>query len=98
MGVDIAANSILSNKKYVVKDKNGQLDQDDLIELYQNLINDFSLVYLEDPFAEDDWEGWKKAFAAFASKTLISTFSGCPYLSSETEIAWSSMTTLSCDK
>lgn len=72
MGVDIAANSILSNKKYVVKDKNGQLDQDDLIELYQNLINDFSLVYLEDPFAEDDWEGWKKAFAAFASKTLIS--------------------------
>ena len=72
MGVDIAANAILSNKKYVVKDKNGQLDQDDLIEIYQNLINDFSLVYIEDPFAEDDWEGWKKMFSAFAAKTLIS--------------------------
>ena len=71
MGVDIAANAILSNKKYVIKDKNGQLDQDDLIEIYQGLLNDYSLVYFEDPFAEDDWEGWKKMFAAFASKALI---------------------------
>lgn len=71
MGVDIGANAILSNKKYVIKDKNGQLDQDDLIEIYQNLLNEYSLVYFEDPFAEDDWDGWKKMFTAFASKALI---------------------------
>lgn len=71
MGVDIAANALLSNKKYSIKDKNGQLDQDDLIEIYQTLQNDFSLVYFEDPFAEDDWDGWKKMYAAFAAKALI---------------------------
>jgi len=72
LGIDISANAFLSNKKYVIKDKNGQLDQDDLIEIYQNMLNDYSLVYLEDPFAEDDWDGWKKMYTSFASKTLIS--------------------------
>ena len=72
MGIDISANAFLSNKKYVIKDKNGQLDQADLIEIYQNMISDYSLVYLEDPFAEDDWDGWKKMYMSFASKTLIS--------------------------
>jgi len=72
LGVDAAANAFLSNKKYTLKDKNGQLDQDDLIEIYQGLLNDFSLVYFEDPFAEDDWDvswetvaehvgGWSRA-------------------------------------
>jgi enolase len=71
LGVDIAANAFLSNKKYAIKDKNGQLDQDDLIEIYQGMVNDYSLVYFEDPFAEDDWEGWKKMYTSFASKALI---------------------------
>lgn len=71
LGIDISANTFLSKKKYVIKDKNGQLDQDDLIEIYQNILNDYSLVYLEDPFAEDDWDGWKKMYTSFASRTLI---------------------------
>lgn len=71
MGLDIAANALLSNKKYSVKDKNGLLDQDDLIEIYQSIFNEYSIVYFEDPFAEDDWEGWKKMFTAFSSKALI---------------------------
>lgn len=71
MGVDIAANAFLSSKKYVIKDKNGQLDEEDMLEIYQSLVNDFSLVYFEDPFAEDDWDGWKKMYSAFSSKALI---------------------------
>lgn len=72
LGLDVAANAMLSNKKYVIKDKNGQLDQDDLIEIYQTLLNDFSLVYFEDPFAEDDWDGWKKMYNTLSSKVLVS--------------------------
>lgn len=71
MGVDISANSFLSNNKYTLKDKNGQLSQDDLIEIYQGLFTEHSLVYFEDPFGEDDWDGWKKMYKEFASKALI---------------------------
>jgi enolase len=72
LGVDISANGFIYNKKYAIKDKNGQLDDTDLMEVYQNMLNDFSLVYFEDPFAEDDWEGWKKIYAAMGSRALIS--------------------------
>jgi enolase len=71
LGVDVNANFFLSNKKYALKDKNGPLDADDLIEIYQDIFENFSLVYFEDPFGEDDWEGWKKMYQAFASKALI---------------------------
>ena len=71
LGIDCAANSFLSNKKYVLKDKNGQLDQNDLLEIYQTMLNDFSLVYLEDPYAEDDWDGWKKIYSLLGPKALI---------------------------
>lgn len=73
LGVDIAANSFLLNKKYAIKDRNGQLNQDDLIEVYQSFFNDYSLMYIEDPFAEDDWDGWKKMYKAFSSRTLLSS-------------------------
>lgn len=71
MGVDVAANGMLNNRKYTVKDKNGLLDDEDLIEIYHQMFTDYSLVYFEDPFGEDDWEGWKKMYAAFSSKSLI---------------------------
>ena len=71
LGVDISANNFMYNKKYAIKDKNGQLDDSDLIEIYQNMLNDFSLVYFEDPFAEDDWEGWKKMFTTIGGRALI---------------------------
>lgn len=71
LGVDVAAGNLLSNNKYYIKDKNGQLDADDCIEIYQQLFTDFSLVYIEDPLAPDDWDGWKKVYNAMAAKTLI---------------------------
>ncbi len=72
LGVDINANSFMYNKKYAIKDKNGQLDQSDLMEIYQTMLNDFSLVYFEDPFAEEDWDGWKKIFSVIGQRALIS--------------------------
>ncbi len=71
LGVDVAASNLLNNKKYAIKDKNGTLNQDDLIQIYQTLFDEYSIVYFEDPFAEDDWEGWKDMYQAFSSRALI---------------------------
>lgn len=71
LGLDVGANSIISGKKYVIKDRNGQLDHEDILEIYQGLVNDFSLVYVEDPFAVDDWDGWKKGYTALSPKVLV---------------------------
>jgi enolase len=39
--------------------------------MYKSIVSDFSLIYLEDPFGEDDLDGWKKLFADVGSKVLI---------------------------
>lgn len=71
LGIDVAASSLLNNKRYTLKDRNGALNQEDMIQIYQTLLEEYSLVYFEDPFAEDDWDGWKMMYQNFASKALI---------------------------
>lgn len=34
------------------------LSSSEMQDLYSNLISNYPLVLLEDPFAEDDWESW----------------------------------------
>lgn len=71
LGVDAAANFFLDGKEYRLLDRPTPYNQDDLVEYYTNIFNEYSLIYIEDPFAEDDWEGWKKIYSALSSKTLI---------------------------
>lgn len=71
LGIDVAASNLLNNKKYSLKDRNGSLNQEDMIQIYQALLDEYSIVYFEDPFAEDDWDGWKMMYQKFAGKALI---------------------------
>ena len=71
IGLDIAANSFLDGKVYKISDRSAAYDSADLAEFYKMLVTDYSLIYLEDPFSEDDWNGWKKTAADLSSKTLI---------------------------
>lgn len=71
LGIDASANTFKNGKAYQLKDKSGPFSIEDLIEFYTSIITDYSLIYLEDPFAEDDWEGWKKAYQAIGDKTMI---------------------------
>lgn len=71
MGVDVAATSFFESKSYKLKEKPAPLGAADLTEYYKTLFNDYSLTYIEDPFAEEDWDGWKKMQLALGDKTLI---------------------------
>ncbi|MBI4091932.1 MAG: phosphopyruvate hydratase [Candidatus Levybacteria bacterium] len=71
IGLDVAANSFLDGKVYKISDRSIAYSSADLAEFYKLLVTDYSLIYLEDPFSENDWNGWKKAALDLASKTLI---------------------------
>ncbi len=71
IGIDVGANSFRDGKTYKIKDRAIPYNPEDLINFYQELITDYSLIYLEDPFAEDDWDSWKKMYAATNTKTLL---------------------------
>jgi enolase len=71
LGMDVAASSFYQQKKYVVRDKSMPLSSDDLISLYKDLSKEYSFLYLEDPLAEDDWEGWVQISKEMSLQTII---------------------------
>ncbi|MGB9106632.1 MAG: hypothetical protein WCC59_17905 [Terriglobales bacterium] len=44
---------------------------DELVELYAAWVKKYPIVSLEDPFAEDDYEGWKKLMKVLDDEILI---------------------------
>lgn len=71
MGADFAAQSFLDGKSYRIKDRDNAASHDEMVEFYESLFSEFSLMYMEDPFAQDDWEGWKKIFEKLGKKSNI---------------------------
>ncbi|MCL4353512.1 phosphopyruvate hydratase [Patescibacteria group bacterium] len=71
LGLDAAANNILSEHRYHIKDKAMALDSKDLIAFYEAMNKDYHFLYLEDGLAEDDWEGWTQLCARMSQQTLI---------------------------
>ena len=47
------------------------LSTDEMVDLYTRWVKKYPIVSLEDPFAEDDYEGWKKLMAALDKEILI---------------------------
>ncbi len=60
LGMDIASSHFYKDDRYVLKDKPHPLKQDEYIDFLKNLVTTYSLLILEDPLQEDDWDGWKK--------------------------------------
>jgi len=47
------------------------LSTDEMVDLYTRWVKKYPIVSLEDPFAEDDHEGWKKLMKALDQEILI---------------------------
>merc|ERR1712045_561837 len=66
IGMDIAASEFYKNQKYDLDFKNPNTKEEDWIssdklgEMYKGFIKDYPVLSIEDPFDQDDWEGWTK--------------------------------------
>ena len=56
LGLDVASTEFFADGKYTFEGK--QIDASDLTSYYDDLLAAYPLVTIEDPLAEDDWEGW----------------------------------------
>lgn len=70
-GLDAAADSFITNKKYHLKDRETLYSTSDLVEYYQELNQKYHLLYLEDGFSEDDWDGFSKLTEAIGKNTIV---------------------------
>jgi enolase len=58
LAIDVAANEIYHDGKYVLEGEGRELSSDEMIEFYQGLVDKYPIISIEDGLSEDDWEGW----------------------------------------
>ena len=69
--LDVAANELINEKgEYSIESKNFT-SVGNVINYYKKLTSDYPIRSIEDPFAEDDWESWKKITDAIGKKVQI---------------------------
>ena len=59
LAVDAAASELYADGRYTFRRSSGEsLTTDGMVSFWEEMIGRFSLVSVEDPLDEDDWEGW----------------------------------------
>ncbi|HEY6793353.1 MAG TPA: phosphopyruvate hydratase [Kineosporiaceae bacterium] len=69
LALDVASTEFYTGGSYSFEGK--QKSSDELIEYYTGLLDGFPLVSIEDPLAEDDWDGWKAITSALGSRVQL---------------------------
>ena len=70
IGLDVAANSFYQEGKYTFE--GNQISSKDLKEIYSNYFRDSKLLHsIEDPFAEEDFEGFKELKELLKTKLIV---------------------------
>jgi len=59
IGLDAAASEFYHNGKYILKSENKKLTAAKMTDYYEELINRYPILSIEDGLAEGDWDGWK---------------------------------------
>jgi enolase len=60
VALDAAASEFYKKNKYILSDKKQLLTSDELIDYWGNLIKNYPIISIEDPFDEDDINGFSK--------------------------------------
>ena len=69
--LDVAANELINKKgEYSIQSSNF-MPVDDVINYYKKLTTNYPIKSIEDPFAEEDWESWKKITSAIGKDIQI---------------------------
>ncbi len=69
LAMDVAATEFYKDGAYHVEGKVKSTQE--MIDFYTSLVNDFPIVSIEDPLAEDDWDAWVAITEALGSRIQI---------------------------
>ena len=61
LALDVASSELFKNGKYFLENEpQPEKTSEQLIDFYENLVNKYPIISIEDGMAENDWDGWKK--------------------------------------
>lgn len=59
IALDPASSEIYENGRYNLKGEGKILSSAEMVAYYENLVNKYPIISIEDGMAEEDWDGWK---------------------------------------
>jgi enolase len=69
LAMDPAASELFEDGRYRLE--GSERSSEDMIAFWSGLLDRFPIVSIEDPLAEDDWDGWAAIVEALGSRTQI---------------------------
>ena len=69
--IDVAASEFYSDGKYNLAGEGKVLSTDELIKYYEDLVNTYPIISIEDPVDENDWEGFSKVTELLGDKIQL---------------------------
>ena len=69
--LDVASSEFFKESKYNLKGENLFLDSDGIIKYYENLLNNYPIISIEDGLDENDWIGWQNMTKALGNKCQL---------------------------
>lgn len=71
LGIDVAASEFYNDGVYNLKGEGRSLTTDELINYYEELINLYPIISIEDPVDENDWDGFSKITSLLGDKVQL---------------------------
>lgn len=71
LALDVAASEFFHDGKYVLEGEGKEFDGDKLLRYYEKLVNNYPIVSIEDPMAENDHAGWKEITKSLGKKIQL---------------------------
>lgn len=75
IALDAAASQFYKEGKYKIE--NRELTRTELLEFYEDLMNRFPIILIEDPFAEEDWQGFESIVRLLCDHHTHTPVYGC---------------------
>jgi enolase len=71
LGIDIASSGFYSRKKYHYENPMLKREEEEQLLYISNLIKNYNLLYIEDPFQEEDFENFSKLLKKFPNSLIV---------------------------
>ncbi|KLU39679.1 MAG: enolase [Peptococcaceae bacterium 1109] len=71
LALDVASTELFKDGKYHLEGEGKVLDTDGMIAFYENLVNKYPIISIEDALSEDEWDAWKKLTDATGDRVQL---------------------------
>lgn len=71
LALDVASTEFYQDDHYMLTKQGKRFTSDEMIEYIRALIEDYPIISVEDPMAEDDWSGWAKLTRELGNQVQI---------------------------